>query len=371
LGGSYSYAGALSDNGDLIGDSQTAGSENHAYLFRANTLIDLGTLGGWYSSATDVNKNGWVVGVALKDTAEMHGFVFANGQMTDLGTLGGSYSSASAINSQGEIVGESEDENFVIVPFLWSNGSMVNLNTLLPPDSGWELSTASFINDAGHIVGSGILNGVSTYYLLTRPVAAANSAPVANAGADVTVDCSTGAVLDGHLSADPDGDALSYEWREGSTVLGSGVTLTVSLPLGTHVVTLKVTDTHGATSEDAANVVVKDLTAPVITSVSATPNRIDKKNGKMVPVSLTVVASDNCDRAPVSKIVSITSDDSTTGKPGSKAGQTDWEITGALTANLRAETTNGKSSRVYTLTVQCSDSSGNKSLKTVTVAVRE
>jgi hypothetical protein len=48
---------------------------------------------------------------------------------------------------------------------------MVDLNTLIPNDSGWTLTAASSINDAGQITGWGVNpNGLQHAYLLT-PVA--------------------------------------------------------------------------------------------------------------------------------------------------------------------------------------------------------
>ena len=47
----------------------------------------------------------------------------------------------------------------------------------------------------------------------------------------------------------------------------------------------------------------------------------------------------------------------------------DWLITGNLTLNLRAERLGNGTGRVYTITVQCMDSSGNSTTKNVTVNV--
>jgi hypothetical protein len=41
------------------------------------------------------------------------------------------------------------------------------LNTLLDPLSGWSLSVATAINDAGQIVGAGMLEGQTHAFLLT------------------------------------------------------------------------------------------------------------------------------------------------------------------------------------------------------------
>lgn len=97
-----------------------------------------------------------------------------------------------------------------------------------------------------------------------------NTPPVANAGPDQTIECgggSTAVVLDGSASSDPDGDApLTYEWKEGATVLGTGVTLSTSLPFGPHTITLKVTDPSGDFGTDTVNVNIVDTTDPMITA---------------------------------------------------------------------------------------------------------
>ena len=100
-----------------------------------------------------------------------------------------------------------------------------------------------------------------------------NRPPVANAGPDQTAECSSGeasVTLDGSASSDPDGDTpLTYEWSEGGSPLGTGQTLAVTLPLGSHAVTLKVTDPSGDSSQDTVNVNVVDTTRPVVTAPPA------------------------------------------------------------------------------------------------------
>ncbi len=96
-----------------------------------------------------------------------------------------------------------------------------------------------------------------------------NEPPVANAGADQTLECSNGqasATLDGSLSSDPDGDTpLTFAWSEGMTALGTGQTLVVSLANGSHTITLTVTDPSGASSQDTVIVNVVDTVKPVVT----------------------------------------------------------------------------------------------------------
>jgi len=47
----------------------------------------------------------------------------------------------------------------------------------------------------------------------------------------------------------------------------------------------------------------------------------------------------------------------------------DWEITGAHTLNLRAERLGKGPGRIYTIIVECKDSSGNVSIGSVDVTV--
>jgi len=78
--------------------------------------------------------------------------------------------------------------------------------------------------------------------------------------------------------------------------------------------------------------------------------------------------ADLVDTAPTTRIISVTSNEP---ENGSGDGDTapDWEITSALTLNLRAERTGGGSGRVYTITVESSDRDGNASMRTVDVTV--
>ncbi len=77
--------------------------------------------------------------------------------------------------------------------------------------------------------------------------------PVANAGPDQVIKVAAGGsasvTLDGAASTDDHG-IVSWVWTEGSTILGSGKTITVDLTQGTHTVVLTVTDTNGQTDTD-------------------------------------------------------------------------------------------------------------------------
>jgi hypothetical protein len=88
----------------------------------------------------------------------------------------------------------------------------------------------------------------------------------------------------------------------------------------------------------------------------------------MVEVTVGAVTSDICDVAPVNRIVSVTSNEPVN-DIGDGNTEPDWEITGDMTVDLRAERAGPLTSRIYTVTVECKDFSGNISTSTVTVTV--
>ena len=73
---------------------------------------------------------------------------------------------ANGINAYGQVVGSSATSSTGYHAFLYDGGPMVDLNSLLPPASGWELTGAQGINDAGQIVGAGIHDGQTHAFLL-------------------------------------------------------------------------------------------------------------------------------------------------------------------------------------------------------------
>ena len=82
--------------------------------------------------------------------------------------------------------------------------------------------------------------------------------PKANAGADRVVTDSDG---DGIYSYTLDGsgsiDALEYRWFESGLLIGSGVSPTVYLTVGSHEISLFVMNTDTATDEDRITVTIQ------------------------------------------------------------------------------------------------------------------
>ena len=88
----------------------------------------------------------------------------------------------------------------------------------------------------------------------------------------------------------------------------------------------------------------------------------------MVEVTVTVDPERVCDPAPTCQIVDVTSNEPINGL-GDGNTEFDWEITGDLTVNLRAERAGVAIGRVYTIHVECTDDGGNTTTATVDVSV--
>jgi hypothetical protein len=86
-----------------------------------------------------------------------------------------------------------------------------------------------------------------------------NRTPTAAAGANQSVEAATprGAtvILDGSASSDPEGDALTFSWSWAGGG-AEGPSASATLPVGTHEISLVVTDAYGAASTDSLTVTV-------------------------------------------------------------------------------------------------------------------
>jgi hypothetical protein len=121
-----------------------------------------------------------------------------------------------------------------------------------------------------------------------------NHPPLANAGGDQTVTSTSsgGAMvtLDASASSDPDGDPLTFVWAGPFGIL-SGAVIAPTLPVGTSVVEVTVTDSHGASSKATATItVLPGCAADLSGSVTVTRGgyRWNSTTGRFVQtVSLT------------------------------------------------------------------------------------
>jgi uncharacterized membrane protein len=136
--------------------------------------------------SADINNNGMVVGHVGRDSGlTYHGFRYdpATGTMSELLGRPGidpeqwSPSTsplqifASAVNADGVAVGRAGFINYEhAVTWLPGSTHAVDLNSLIDPGSGWVLTNAWDINDAGQIIGSAISSSRTFGFYVLTPV---------------------------------------------------------------------------------------------------------------------------------------------------------------------------------------------------------
>lgn len=186
LGGTVGLGFMVNNRGQVIGISSLAEAPGacitgpfngtpgcHGILWGRGILKDLGTLGGDFSIANWINDEGEIVGVASTPGEQtVHGTLWKNGVITDLGTLPGDCASqAFAINSGGQIVGQSFPcDSSPPRAVVWEkNGAVHDLNALVEQGSGLELTDPKIINDAGEIVLEGFLSNGDAHSVVLIP----------------------------------------------------------------------------------------------------------------------------------------------------------------------------------------------------------
>ncbi len=209
---------------------------------------------------------------------------------------------------------------------------------------------------------------------------ASNAPPHAAITAPSTVECGGPAggavVLDGSASSDPDStpgtnnDIVSFEWfldlgMPTQASLGTGKVLSVTLPLGTHTIGLRVTDSQGSTDTAATVVTVRDTTPPSL-ALSTDATVLWPPNHRLVAVHPAWQVSDLCDPAATARLVTVASSEPDDA-PGDGDGRTTGDVAGADIGTpdteilLRAERSGEGTGRTYELAYSATDASGNSS----------
>jgi len=237
-------------------------------------------------------------------------------------------------------------------------------------DDGWDFNTPIWTIDDGN-----------DYPRLWWEVELDNAVPVACiVGGDRVVEAGSGCegrvVLDGSCSSDEDStagtndDINDFDWYDVIDVcdansdiwVGSGEVIECNLGFGEHLIILEVTDKTGAFDSNEVVITVEDVTPPEF-SLSVEPNVLWPPNNKMVLVTPGWEVSDNCDESPEVSLVDITM--------SAEGDVNDYvQIDGDGSISLRAKKGRGGAMRMYTLTYEAVDDSGNAAIDSATVAVR-
>jgi probable HAF family extracellular repeat protein len=175
-------AEALNERGEIggyvdFGEFPPPGTgEFHSVLWipkaRGYDVLDIGGLDGYFLSvATHINNRGEVVGLSDNAAGDTHAYLWTGGPLQDLGTLpgGGGFSEASCNNQHRQIVGESDRADGNRVISLWQNGTITDLNDLVPAGTPL-LHTPGCINERGEITASTLNPDGSRQAFLLTPV---------------------------------------------------------------------------------------------------------------------------------------------------------------------------------------------------------
>ncbi|MDB6126080.1 MAG: hypothetical protein JWQ71_5073 [Pedosphaera sp.] len=401
LGGTFSSAKSINSVGQIIGTASTAGdAEYHGFIYGNGTMTDLGTLGGNYSTVQSFNSLGQVVGDSATIAGISHAFLWKDGVMKDLNAYlpansGWELNGAFFISDAGRIVGygsyngnttwysldQSEGSNLPVA--VAGPDQTVGCNATVTLNGSASTGESPLIyqwTEAGHVLSTevtlvGSFDPGNHIFTLKVTDACGDSAQtnvvvhVVDQGEPVIVSV-PGSIK---VSADANCNAVvpdvaSKVVATDNCSLANQLVITQSPAAGTIVdksqngIIVTVTDLAGNHTSTNVSFKVVDKTAPVIKSITTTPSILNSQsNNKKVNVTLSVIALDNCDAAPKSKILSITSNRS--------RECDDIEITGNLTAKLEVKNDDGSSPRVYTFCVLCTDASGNSSKATTTLTV--
>lgn len=141
-----------------------------------NSAFTVGALPGFNGAiAFDVSQAGHVVGSSMLNQGSGLPFIWsdADGILPIPLPAGTSQGSARGVNSLGWAVGTASSA--FAIPFLFDGVNTHRLADLLPPGSGWDLSTntsssALGISEDGVIVGTGVRNGAVRAYAMVPVV---------------------------------------------------------------------------------------------------------------------------------------------------------------------------------------------------------
>ena len=136
-------------------------------------------------------------------------------------------------------------------------------------------------------------------------------------------------------------------------------------PVGSTTVTVTGLRLDGTSDSCSFTVAVNDTEIPEIGPVTVDKPLLWPANHQWETVTVNYDTDDNC---PLNCVLTVSSNESENGL-GDGDGAPDWEVIDDHHVRLRAERSGTGSGRTYTITVTCTDPSGNSAVKTVTVKV--
>ena len=207
---------------------------------------------------------------------------------------------------------------------------------------------------------------------ITVTVTNLNHEPVAMAGDDQVINERAIVTLDGNLSTDPDGDSLTYSWKQVDedivrvdALAANGSQLSFNAPAvppgGTTLsFELTVDDGYGGTAKDSVSIHVQNVNDPPITSAAQpTVSVLWPPNHALVSIGITGVSDPNSDPVSIT-ITGVTQDEPTSGLGDGDTAR-DAVIKTDGTVLLRAERSGTGDGRVYWVSFDARDGEGSVS----------
>lgn len=284
-----------------------------------------------------------------------------------------------------ELAGSATDPDSDAMTFRWLEGSTV-ITDWAPVLAGacpLPLSMAGSLSIGDHVFTLEVSDGQATASDQVT-VTVSNAAPSCVATGGGTFEVGTGIVVGGQV-ADPDGDLLTYTWFDGALQIGTGtiqaaaggVPVSLSpftagtLPVGSHNLTLQVSDGINAPVSSSALVTIVDTQAPTVIA-SVDQGILWPPDHTMRTVHIQTTTSDIGGQVTLTATIVSSEPDNGLGD-GDTAGDigsiTIDQTTGLITVQLRAERSGTGSGRIYTILITATDASGNASTATAMVLV--
>jgi probable HAF family extracellular repeat protein len=193
-----------------------------------HTLVVLDKPAGFASGvAFGVSDDGRAVG-SISNVAGTHAALWQNDAANtpvDLGALSGDPdATAYGVNTSGQVVGVSvgpaSPQGRIERAFVYQSGSLADLSSLVDPaDGAWKITRAVGINNAGAIIGTGVLDGVMSPVLLTPTIVSCSTITITSPALNATV----GDAFSVQLSAA--GGTAPYSYAITSGALPAGLSL--------------------------------------------------------------------------------------------------------------------------------------------------
>lgn len=174
LGGTFAAPYYMNNRGEVTGAANLAGDlAVHIFIWsKVKGMQDIGALGGTFGHPDWINDAGDVVGTATTATKLHRAFLWRADKMINLGTVGDDKDSeGTSVNSQGQVVGFSgvfgvADQH----GWVWEHsGPIKDLNSLVVTGTPISVISATDINDRGEIAGIGALPNGDTHAIVLIP----------------------------------------------------------------------------------------------------------------------------------------------------------------------------------------------------------